>query len=206
LQKDEPQFGAHNFFRDERTGFCYVVGNKDLKNYLGRIKIGEEYGMRSKYEFWGRGQRWVSNFTSIDELEPILDNMAQGSVLTPSWAPAGRPYVYIGVGWWMESKIFCATAENVEGPWDIHHIADATRLNETSNFRYCVYPHEWSWNDKEGSLFVTWSEDNPSRVIGAELKFDHEKVTRGDKDSVRSGSGSGGFMSKVRSRIGSMSQ
>lgn len=160
--------------------------------------------MRSKYQFWGRERRWIDNFTSVEELEPILDNMAQGSLMTPPWAPAGRPYVYIGVGWWMESKIFMASAESVEGPWDIVHIADATRLNDTSNFRYCVYPHEWSWNDKDGTLFVTWSEDNPSRVIGAELKFDTEKFDK-IKDSGRRESGGGNFLTKVKSRLGSTS-
>jgi len=80
--------------------------------------------------------------------------------------------MYFGVGWWMKNKFYVAAAPRITGPWEMVDLTTVGRLNEMSQYRYCIYPHESSWNEETGELFCTWSEDGPpTRVIGGMIKF-----------------------------------
>ncbi|KAJ8606573.1 hypothetical protein MRB53_040873 [Persea americana] len=160
----EPRFGSHSVFKDE-DGFLYLLGGGEgLRNFLARVPADADLLDRKNYTYYGRNGSWISEYANLDELQDLLPNCAQGALMKPSWAPVGNPYVYIGVEWWMKSQCTIAVAPRPEGPWELKQLFVAPSINNTSNFRYCIYPHEWSFNKTTGELFVTWSEDNPTRV------------------------------------------
>lgn len=171
LKRDEPSFGGHSIFKDTDDTIYLLGGGANLQNHLARIPAHLDLTRRENYTYLSRGNKWVSSFRSQTELKVLLPDTAQGSILKPAFAPPGKPYMYFGVGWWCKSKFYIAAAPSIEGPWDLHHLATAGRLNGVSQFRYCIYPHEWSWRSETGELFCSWSEDGPTRVIGATVRF-----------------------------------
>lgn len=192
-QRKEPSFGVHSTFKDNATNQIYLLGGgPNLQNFLARIPVGADLTQRSNYQYLSASNRWIPSFTNPNsDLKPLLPNTAQGSIMKPSFAPPGKPYMYMGVGWWMQSKFYIAAAPRIEGPWDLSVLCTAGRLNGVSQYRYCIYPHEWSWRPRTGELFCTWNEDGPSRVIGATVKFAIEG-TVDDDDEEESGAGTPG--------------
>ncbi len=93
----------------------------------------------------------------------------------PDHGPAGKPYVWVGVNKWMDSKMWCAAASKPEGPYDIQFLMETPKvMGSKSQHRYCIYPHLWAYDLAQGELLVSWSDDGQmgGKVAAAKLRFE----------------------------------
>lgn len=166
---EEPRFGSISPLVDT-DGFVYLLGSKDMVNFMARIPLHANFRSRSEYSFLTKSG-WKPTYSTIDELEPVLGDQAQGALLKfpyeSGFAPVKKPYMWIGVNKWLDSKMWMACAEQIEGPWDIQFLGMAPEvMGKNSGHRYCLYPHLWGSNLQEGKLLITWSDDG---VMGGKV-------------------------------------
>ena len=55
--------------------------------------------------------------------------------------------------------------------WTLTRLCTASGIDRPIGFMYCMYPHPWAFNEEEGELLVTWSENWPGGVVGAKVKL-----------------------------------
>lgn len=156
----------------EHDGYIYLFGSHEKKTYLARVKVSR-YDKSAlleptNYEYW-TGQDGYSK-RSIDR-QPVLQDMAQGAVFKSRLMSADRPFVFVGVDWRMQSQIWMGRAPSAAGPWELARVCTAVKINPKSEFCYCVYAHPWCGREDKGELVLTWTENNPTKVVAARLVF-----------------------------------
>ena len=64
-------------------------------------------------------------------------------------------------------------ATTLEGPWELFPVYTARPLDDGDeySYMYCIYPHDWAFDEEYGMLMVTWSEHWPGGVVAAKLTF-----------------------------------
>lgn len=103
----------------------------------------------------------------------------------PDHGPAGKPYVWVGVNKWMDSKMWCAAASKPEGPYDIQFLMETPKvMGSKSQHRYCIYPHPWAYDLARGELLVSWSDDGQmgGKVAAAKLRFEMVEPPKQEQD------------------------
>jgi len=166
---EEPRFGSISPLVDT-DGYVYLLGSRDMANFMARVPVDANFRSRSAYSFLTKSG-WKSTYSSIDELEPILGDQAQGALFKlpydSGFASVKKPYLWLGVNKWLDSKMWIARAEKIEGPWDIQFLGMAPEvMGKNSGHRYCLYPHLWGSNLPEGKLLISWSDDG---VMGGKV-------------------------------------
>jgi len=166
---EEPRFGSISPLVDT-DGYVYLLGSKDLANFMARVPLDADFKSRSAYSFLTKSG-WKSSYSSIDELEPILGDQAQGALFKlpydSGFAPIKKPYMWLGVNKWLDSKMWLACAEKIEGPWDIQFLGMAPEvMGKNSGHRYCLYPHFWGSDLPNGKVLISWSDDG---VMGGKV-------------------------------------
>ena len=159
---EEPRFGSISPLIDT-DGFVYLLGSKDMANYMARVPLNADFRSRASYSFLTKSG-WQATYSKLDDLEPVLGDQAQGSLFklpyNSGFAPFKKPYMWLGVNKWMDSKMWIACAEKIEGPWQYEFLGMAPLImGENSGHRYCLYPHFWGSNLAEGKLLISWSDD-----------------------------------------------
>jgi hypothetical protein len=105
----------------DTDGFVYLLGSKDMANYMARVPLNADFRSRASYSFLTKSG-WEATYSKLDDLEPVLGDQAQGSLFklpyNSGFAPFKKPYMWLGVNKWMDSKMWIACAEKIEGPWD----------------------------------------------------------------------------------------
>jgi len=160
---EEPRFGSISPLIDT-DGFVYLLGSKDMANYMARIPLNADFFTRASYSFLTKSG-WQATYSKLDDLEPILGDQAQGSLFklpyNSGFARFKKPYMWLGVNKWMDSKMWIACAEKIEGPWEYEFLGMAPEImGKNSGHRYCLYPHFWGSNLAEGKLLISWSDDS----------------------------------------------
>ena len=70
-----------------------------------------------------------------------------------------------------DSQVMVGASANLEGPWELTPVFKAYGLRYES-WMYCIYPHQWAFDEADGEVLVTWSEHWPGNVIAARLRFE----------------------------------
>ena len=161
---DEPRIGSFSCLVIEP--YFYLWGDKDWDIILSRVPINyaEE---RKCYQFWD-GKRWVDDW---QKAVPVFKDMQSGQIFFSPLFGLDRPWVFVGCNRWADNQIQLGASEKVEGPWELFPVAETRNLEGPEEFRYCVYPHPWAFDQSKGELMVTWSEQWPGGVIAGRLKF-----------------------------------
>lgn len=165
---DEPRVGSFSTLVHDR--FIYLWSNYKDNIILARTHKSVTV-LPGAYMYWN-GKDYVPDF---DEAVPIQDfsknGIVQGGIVRCSLFDADKPFLFIGVNRYVDSKIQLGVAEKLEGPWEIQTVGVATGIEKKDGFRYCIYPHLWASDPRRGELMVTWSEQWPGGVIAAKIKF-----------------------------------
>ena len=187
---EEPRFGSISPLVDT-DGYVYLLGSKDLANFMARVPLDADFRSRSAYSFLTKSG-WKSTYSSVDELEPVLGDQAQGALLKlpydSGFAPVKKPYLWLGVNKWLDSKMWLACAEKISGPWDIQFLGMAPEvMGKNSGHRYCLYPHLWGSNLAEGKLLISWSDDGVmgGKVACANIKLKMETLSEEQAQEVQ---------------------
>jgi len=166
-QVSEPRWGA--FATLVENGYIYLWGHHGKHIMLGRVAVMSDPFKRSAYTFWN-GEGYVAD---MDSAKPAFSDKQHGGIYRSKlFHPSeDKNYIFIGVGTGGDSKVIMGTAPKLEGPWEFLNLFQATGLKCFNPFMYCIYPHPWAFDAKEGELMVTWSEPYPGGVIAAKVKF-----------------------------------
>jgi uncharacterized Zn finger protein (UPF0148 family) len=181
-QEEEPRFGSISPLIDN-DGFVYLLGGKDMANFMARVPLNADFRSRSSYSFYTK-QGWQATYSKLDDLEPVLGDQAQGSLLklpyNSGFAPFKKPYMWLGCNRWLDSKMWIAVAERVEGPYSFEFLGMAPEvMGKNSGHRYCLYPHLWGSNLPQGELLISWSDDGVmgGKVACATLSLKMERLS-----------------------------
>ncbi|KAH7123552.1 hypothetical protein B0J11DRAFT_487764 [Dendryphion nanum] len=152
-----------------QDGWTYMLTNRELDNYMARIRTEDDFSNAQNYQFLRKGGEWVTSYCApygpFGELaHDVLAGQGQGSILyIPDFAPKGRPYLWVGCDKFLSSRLFVGAAPRPEGPWDVHDLGEMPKINgDQSKTRYCIFAHEWSIRGEEGGgirVLVSWSDD-----------------------------------------------
>jgi hypothetical protein len=147
-----------------------LLGGKEMANFMARVPLNADFRSRSSYSFYTK-QGWQPTYSKLDDLEPVLGDQAQGSLLklsyTSGFAPFKKPYMWLGCNRWLDSKMWIAVSERIEGPYQFEFLGMAPEvMGKNSGHRYCLYPHLWGSNLTQGDLLISWSDDG---VMGGKV-------------------------------------
>jgi hypothetical protein len=169
---DEPRIGS--FSTLVHGQFVYLWSNYKSNIILARTHRSVTV-LPGAYMYWS-GNDWVPDYNEALHIQEIHNaGIVQGGIVRSSLFGEKKPFVFIGVNKFADSKIQLGVAERIEGPWEVQTIGVATGINEKDGFRYCIYPHLWASDTKKGELMVTWSEQCPGGVIAAKITFEMDK-------------------------------
>lgn len=148
-----------------------------MANFMARVPLNADFRSRSSYSFLTKSG-WKASYSGLDDLEPVLGDQAQGAIFklpyNGGFAPFKKPYMWLGVNKWLDSKMWLGCAEHIEGPWDIQLLGMAPELmGKNSGHRYCLYPHIWGSKLNEGELLISWSDDG---VMGGKVACAYAKI------------------------------
>ena len=163
---DEPRNGTFSTIIEDK--FCYLYGDKGDDNII-LARIHKDHQVEyAAYEYWD-GKKYVADW---HEATTVFEGFGQGKVVRTHLFGAKKPFVFVGVTKYGDSKVMLGASERLEGPWSLTPIADATGIDVPGGFRYCMYPQIWASDVAKSELTVTWSEQWPGGVILARLKLD----------------------------------
>ena len=152
------------------AGYVYLYGddgNNDI--FLARVPSRSDLSDcmldRGAYTYWN-GSRYAADRA---EAVAVFHQMSQGSVVRSRLFGADKPYVFVGVNHFADSKVLVGASSSLEGPWDLVAVHEAQGIDVHSNYRYCVYPHLWASDEERGELMVSWCEPSPGGMIMARL-------------------------------------
>lgn len=173
-------------------GWTYLlsgIGSENgLDNYLARIRTDADFADKSNYEYLRKGGEWVSSYAPpygpFGELvHDVLAGQGQGAIsYIPDHAPRGKPYLWIGCEKFPTSQLCMGVAARPEGPWDVHRIGEMPKFTRDAKTRYCIYPHIWGSDLRNGKILITWSDDGTmgGKVIAGIFTFDVVQSSGGD--------------------------
>lgn len=165
---DEPKIGSFSALLE--NDWLYLWGESGDSIILARVyKYYSEH--RDQYNFWN-GKTWVERW---QEAIPVLCEVPQGAIFRSELFGKERPWVFVGVNKWADSKVQVAASKKLEGPWELTAVTTAKGIDVDDGYKYCIYPHGWAFDAKNAELMVTWSEHWPGGVIAAKLKFETAK-------------------------------
>ena len=138
---------------------------------LSRVRK-DSFQTKSKYTYWN-GETYVDTWK---EAKFVFMNMQSGSIFKSNLFGEARPWVFVGCTFGGTCEVIMGAAATLEGPFNEISIFTATGIDYPKTIMYCVYPHNWAYDESQGELMVTWSEQWPGGVVGAKisLKMDPE--------------------------------
>ena len=170
FKADEPRFGSVSSFLQGDHIYLYgqCPGGCDIA--LARVPklLAADPGSYERF----CGSSWSSNNTQKPAC--LFKDLPQGAVFETDLFGSDKPYMFVGVSKFADSKIQVGIASKLQGPWSITPVGKATGIKYKDGFMYCIYPHPWALpEDTAGyrSLIVSWSEHFPGGVIAAKLRF-----------------------------------
>ena len=122
---------------------------------------------KKDYTYWD-GEEYVEDWRAA---KVVLKNMQSGSIFRSSLFGEERPWVFIGCTFECKSLVMMGAAATLEGPYHEKAIFNATGIDCVETIMYCVYPHPWVFDEREGQLMITWSEQWPGGVVGAKVSL-----------------------------------
>lgn len=146
-------------------GWTYLLSGMGLDNFMARIKTDANFAETDNYQFLKKGGDWVSSYRGphgpFGELaHNVLAGQGQGAIVyAPDFAPQEQPYLWVGCEKFMTSQLCLGVAPRPEGPWDVYKLGELPKITEHTRTRYCVYPHLWGSDLKDGKLLISWSDD-----------------------------------------------
>ena len=163
----EPRFGSVSTMLE--NDYVYLYGQIPGGCQIALARVPKLLAQNAyAYERWD-GSSWSTNRDT--KPVPMFSDCPQGAILRSKLFGPSRPYIFVGVSKYGDSKIRVGSAPTPQGPWDVRAVAQAKGINYTKGFTYCIYPHEWAIQDGTCSLLVSWSEQFPGGVVAGKLCF-----------------------------------
>ncbi|CAK4029776.1 Hypothetical predicted protein [Lecanosticta acicola] len=188
----EPSFGSVTNLCDD-DGWVYTLGTYDpnpsqldLRTHIARIRRDADFTQRANYEFFintldGKGM-WSKTYNSIDDLKRLgdMDVQSQGEMIkVPSFAPEGRPYMWIGNNKFGAGIMYVGCAPRPEGPWEVVEMGDipndpAPWDGKSSGPKYSFFPNPRASDLDRGEIICTWTDaaQMGGKVIAARFWFE----------------------------------
>jgi hypothetical protein len=160
-------------------GWVYLLGGsvglKWPRNYMARIKYGDDFSQLFNYQYHTTAHGWKPSFNKSDDLTDVMSGIGHGMIFkAKDHGPKGKPYMCIGVDKFLSSHLYLGAAEKPEGPWDIKDVGEVPKfLGDKSKTRYCLYMHDWGSDLGQGELLVSWSDDGQmgGLVVSGKLRL-----------------------------------
>ena len=124
------------------------------------------------YTYWN-GDSYIEDWK---QAKPVFKKMQSGAVFKSCLFGDKLPYVFVGCSGLGNSKLMLGASAALEGPFDLHAIVQARGIDNPDSIMYCMYPHTWAFDERNGELLVTWSEQWPGGVVGAKISLAMDKV------------------------------
>lgn len=161
---DEPRFGSFSALLHE--DFVYLWGDYKGSIVLARVN---RYLLtsRNSYKYWDGeqyGDRWQDS-------RPVLQDMQHGNFFRSTLFGTERPWCFVGCSKFADSVVMMGAEASLEGPWSLTPLFRADGIGQPGGYRYCIYAHPWALDPSRGDLLVTWSENWPGGVVGANVKL-----------------------------------
>ncbi|KAI4130115.1 MAG: hypothetical protein LQ338_001890 [Usnochroma carphineum] len=170
FDREQPLYGSFSTLVVD--DMVYLWGQKGADVYLARVpKLNCQ--QLYKYEYWN-GKEYVFE---VDRATPVLQDFQQGQIFKSELFGPLLPWVFIGVTKWADSTVMIGAASRVEGPWDIRPLFNAQGIKRPDAYQYCMYPHPWGANQRNGRLLVSWCDPWPGGMIVAKVTFDADPRT-----------------------------
>lgn len=165
---EEPRVGTFSSIVD--AGYVYLYGDNGHDDILlARVPSRSDLSAcmldKHSYTFWN-GKQYVANPA---EAVPVFHQMSQGSIIRTQLFGPNKPFVFVGVDHFADSKVLVGASSRLEGPWTLHAVHEAQGITVHKDYRYCMYPHLWASNEEKGELVVSWCEPSPGGMIMAKM-------------------------------------
>ncbi|KAF6237509.1 hypothetical protein HO173_004399 [Letharia columbiana] len=171
---NEPKIGSFStlFYK----GHVYLWGDGP-KGQIMLARVDQyETALRDRYEYWS-GSDWVQRW---HDAVPVLHDVQHGAIIHTNLFGKEKPFVFVGVNNRADSMVQIGAAAEVQGPFALTAVCQATGIKNDKEHKCCIYPHIyphlWASNVPKRELMITWSESPPGGVIAAKLKFKIDEV------------------------------
>ena len=158
---EEPRVGSLSSIIE--GDFIYSWGHLANAILLARVPKRKPWD-RAGYSFWN-GEGYVEDWRAA---EPVLGDMAHGSVMKSGLFGAGKDWVFVGCSRGAADKVIMGAASSLEGPWELTVLCAVGGVG-------CIYPHQWGYNEAAGEVMVSWRENPTGGVVAARLKLEMGK-------------------------------
>lgn len=109
-----------------------------------------------------------------------MHDVQHGAIIHTNLFGKEKPFVFVGVNKRADSMVQIGAAAEVQGPFALTAVCQATGIKNDKEHKCCIYPHVyphlWASNVPKRELMITWSESPPGGVIAAKLKFKIDEV------------------------------
>lgn len=172
----EPMFGTFTTLRVGNEAFLYGHASpSDKRVMLAKVDItgNDEIMDRTRYLYWD-GIKYQPDITLT---KPIMDGMQHGAIFRSELFEPGtdRDYVFVGCSINGDNKVIMGTSARPEGPFEVTELMYTYALHfvPVGQYNYCVYPHQWAFDEKQGELMITWSEGGTDgQVVAVKVKLE----------------------------------